>query len=527
MIYKIIFGDFIEKWRLIDTGSHSAAENLALDEAILLARSKNIIPNTVRFLQFKPNAVLVGYHQCVEYEVRIDYCKEHGIDINRRITGGGAIYFDLTQLGWELYALKDHPLIPCNIEEIYKKVSNAFIKGLNNLGVQAAFRPKNDIEVNGRKISGTGGALEGNAFLFQGTLLTDFDVETMISALRIPTEKLKDKEIDSVKERVTCLKWELGQLPEMEKIKTEICNGFIDVFGIELEAGVLTECEKRIFDNCINKFHSDKWIYGIRKPVEHRCDLRSTLKTKGGLLRVSLVLDIKANRILFALITGDFFAYPGRTIFDLEAKLKDTNANFENIKKIVLDFFSEKQPQIPGITPKDFLKVIGNALKKVEYNNYGINLVDANSIHTIIKPYEDIQNCSVLLLPYCAKLYDCEFRQKKECNQCGECTVGDAYELAEKAKLEVITILNYEDLEDTLKTLKSRGINGFIGCCCEEFYVKHQKDFERLGVPGVLIDVDNRTCYDLGKEKEAYIGKFENQTNLKMELIKKVMKHTC
>jgi lipoate-protein ligase A len=512
---------------LLDTGSRSAAENLALNEAILKARGKELIPNTVRFLQFNPNAVLVGYHQCVEHEVRVDYCKEHSIDINRRITGGGAIYFDLTQLGWELYASKDHPLIPRNVEEIYKKVSNAFIKGLEDLGVHAAFRPKNDIEVNGRKISGTGGALEGNAFLFQGTLLTDFDVETMISALRIPTEKLKDKELDSVKERVTCLKWELGQLPELDKIKAAICDGFSKIFDVEMEPGELTQQEKKIYDNCIDKFHSDKWIYGIRKPVEHRCELRSTLKTKGGLLRVSLVVDVKANRILFALITGDFFAYPGRTIFDLEGRLKDTTADFENIKRIVLDFFSERQPEIPGVTPEDFLKVIDNALKKVDYNNFGIDLVDANSVHTIIKPYEELQNCSVLLLPYCAKLFDCEYRQKKDCTQCGECTVGDAYELAENAGLEVITILNYEDLEQTLETLKVRGVEGFIGSCCEEFYVKHQKDFERLGVPGVLIDIDNRTCYDLGKEKDAYIGKFENQTNLKMELLKKVMKQVC
>jgi lipoate-protein ligase A len=463
----------------------------------------------------------------VEHEVRIDYCTKHGIDINRRITGGGAIYFDLPQLGWEVYASKNHPMIPRNVEEIYKKVSNAFIKGLNNLGVQAAFRPKNDIEVSGRKISGTGGALEGNAFLFQGTLLTDFDVETMISALRIPTEKLKDKEMDSVKERVTCLKWELGSVPELAKIKSAICSGFADAFNIELEPGDLTEKEKEFFENSINKFHSDKWVYGIRKPVEHRCELRSTLKTKGGLLRVSLVVDVKANRILFALITGDFFAYPGRTIFDLESRLKDTNADFENIKKIVLDFFSEKQPEIPGVTPEDFLHVIGNALKKVEYNKYGIDLVDANSVHTVIKPYEEVQNCSVLLLPYCAKLFDCEFRQKKDCTQCGECTVGDAYELAEKGDLEVITILNFEDLEETLKDLKARGVEGFVGSCCEEFYVKHQKDFEQLGVPGVLIDIDNSTCYDLGEEKAAYVGKFENQTNLKLDLIKKVMDHAC
>jgi lipoate-protein ligase A len=132
-----LVGDLIDNWRLLDTGVHTATENMALDEAILYARSKNQIPNTIRFLQFDPNAVLVGYHQSVEQEVRIEYCTSRGIDINRRITGGGAIYFDKPQLGWELFASKDHPLIPNRVDEIYKKISNGFIRGLKKLGLTA------------------------------------------------------------------------------------------------------------------------------------------------------------------------------------------------------------------------------------------------------------------------------------------------------------------------------------------------------------------------------------------------------
>ncbi|RLJ01267.1 MAG: lipoate--protein ligase family protein, partial [Candidatus Aenigmatarchaeota archaeon] len=66
---------------------------MALDEAILEARSRGLIPNTLRFLQFSPHCVLVGYHQTVSQEVRVDYCRAQGIEINRRITGGGALYW--------------------------------------------------------------------------------------------------------------------------------------------------------------------------------------------------------------------------------------------------------------------------------------------------------------------------------------------------------------------------------------------------------------------------------------------------
>lgn len=75
-------------WRLLDTGSISAARNMALDQVILNARSSNQVPNTVRFLQFSPHCVLVGYHQSVELEIEEHYCREQGIEINRRITGG-------------------------------------------------------------------------------------------------------------------------------------------------------------------------------------------------------------------------------------------------------------------------------------------------------------------------------------------------------------------------------------------------------------------------------------------------------
>jgi lipoate-protein ligase A len=107
-------------------------------------------------------------------------------------------------------------------ESLYELLCQGAIRGLEKLGVRAAFRPKNDIEVNGRKISGTGGTSMDGAFLFQGTLLVDFDVDTMLRALRIPTEKLKDKEIASVRERVTCLAWELGAPPPLPQIKAAL-----------------------------------------------------------------------------------------------------------------------------------------------------------------------------------------------------------------------------------------------------------------------------------------------------------------
>jgi lipoate-protein ligase A len=520
-------GDFIEKWRLLDTDVHNAAENMVLDETLLKAKSEGVGPNTLRFLQFSPNSVLVGYHQSVEQEIRLEFCKDRGIDINRRITGGGALYFDEPQLGWEIIADKNHPKIPKRVEELYEKLCEGTILGLKKLGVEAAFRPKNDIEVRGRKISGTGGALEGNAFLFQGTLLTDFDVDTMLKALRIPIEKLKDKEIESVKERVTCLAWELDSVPELEVMKNALKEGFMEVFDVEFEEGELTDYENKYFKDRLPYYQSHEWIFGQRRALKNRQELRAVHKTEGGLIRSSVVANPKTKRIHSVLITGDFFAYPKRTVLDLEARLKDTPSENSILESTIKDFFLEKDPQIPGVKPEDFVTVIQKALEKLNYSDFGIPLEEANRIFTVNSSFKDMPKCSVLLLPYCAKKIDCEYRKKKECIICDECNVGDSYEFAEANGIEVVTILDFEDLLKTLTKYKQDGVQAFVGSCCEAFYVKHLEDFERIGLPGVLVDIDNKTCYELGFEEEALVGDFEKRTELRTDLIEKVMKKVC
>lgn len=513
----------METWRLLDTGPRPAAENMALDEVVLVARNRNIVPNTLRFLQFSPPSVLVGYHQAVEQEVRIPFCREHGIEINRRLTGGGGLFCDPTQLGWEIIAAWDEPRFPRDAEKLYEKMCRGAILGLERLGVRAAFRPKNDIEVRGRKISGTGGTGLEHAFLFQGTLLVDFDVDTMLRTLRIPTEKLKDKEIASVRERVTCLRRELEHVPPLDQIKEALAAGFAEVLNVNFEPGPLTPFEEDLLRQRLPYFHSDEWVYGVRRPLADRAELRALYKSPGGLIRVSLIVDTLRRRIREVFITGDFFVFPSRAVLDLEARLKGSPANTNAIRQVVEAFFAESRVQIPGVTPAEIVRTFQEALEKATYIQHGILPEEVNSIFTVVRPLAEIRRCPVLLLPYCAKLPQCEYRFREGCAQCGACCIGDAFHLAEKYGLTPISIQNYEMLEETLKRLKRQGVEAFVGSCCEPFYAKHRDDFERIGLPGILVDVDNTTCYDLGREQAAYAGRFENQTYLKMDLLEKVL----
>lgn len=128
-----------------------------------------------------------------------------------------------------------------------------------------------------------------------------------------------------------------------------------------------------------------------------------------------------------------------------------------------------------------------------------------------------------LLLPYCAKSPTCKFRYTEGCERCGLCDIGEAYQLAEEYRMKPFTIQNYEMLEQVLQSLKEQGCSAFIGTCCQTFLIKHRHDFERIGLPGVLIDIDSSTCYHLGKSREAYQGSFKNQTRLKLDLLRKVL----
>ena len=151
-------------WRLYDPGPLTGAENMCLDEVLLEERGLGRGADTLRFLQFKPACVLVGFHQCLGEELRLGYCREQGIDVNRRVTGGGGLLFDEPQLGWELVCSKDFFNAGIPDKALYGRLCAPVVKALRRLGLNAAFRGRNDIEVNGRKICGTGGTDSGPAF---------------------------------------------------------------------------------------------------------------------------------------------------------------------------------------------------------------------------------------------------------------------------------------------------------------------------------------------------------------------------
>ena len=185
------------KIRVLETGYNAAALNMAIDEALI----ENIAEAPVlRIYGWRPAAISVGYFQSIKEEVDLEKCSQLGVDVVRRLTGGGAVLheFELT------YSFITKQYLQ-NIMESCRWICDAIVMSINRLGYDASFVPLNDILVNGKKVSGSAQTRRKGMLLQHGTLLLGVDVDKMFSVLKVPSEKLRDKIIKDVKERVMSL----------------------------------------------------------------------------------------------------------------------------------------------------------------------------------------------------------------------------------------------------------------------------------------------------------------------------------
>jgi len=231
-----------EQWRLLKTGFDTAFANMAIDRAVLVANSGGKVPPTVRFYGWIPPAISIGYFQSLTEEVDLDACKKLNVDYVRRITGGGAVFHD-KELTYSIVISESHPETPKNIMESYGRICGAIIKGLKQLGIESSYAPINDIITNGKKISGSAQTRKLGTVLQHGTVLMDVDVDKMFSLLKVPNEKIKDKLIKDVKERVTSIRHILGKDASFEEVAEAMKVGFEKEFNVKLVEGKLSNEE--------------------------------------------------------------------------------------------------------------------------------------------------------------------------------------------------------------------------------------------------------------------------------------------
>ena len=230
-------------------------------------------------------------------------------------------------------------------------------------GIEARFRPRNDIEVGGRKLCGTGGFFDGDTLIYQGTVLVDADPARVIGCLNVPEAKLKKRELDSAEQRVVTLKALLGEAPSVEAVHRAVLDGLAAKLGIDLQPGEPTAEEEALAAKLHDEeIGTDEFVFEIDDP--RGADVLEASHTgPGGTVSAYLRLEGEggARRIREALITGDFFVTPPRLIYDLEAALRGV---FIGEAGAAVDaFFADRKPDLLTIAPADFRKVIEDCLK--------------------------------------------------------------------------------------------------------------------------------------------------------------------
>jgi lipoate---protein ligase len=244
-------------WRVIDTRVDCGAMQMAIDEAVLISRTKGLSPNTLRFFRWDPVCVSLGYFQSMEKEIDELNLKKFNYDIVRRYSGGGAVLHD-NELTYSV--ILDESEVSLDVLESYDMICQAIILGLKELGVECEFKAINDILCLGKKISGNAQTRRDGVILQHGTILVDVDVSKMFSVLRVPDEKIKDKMIKHVRERVTCVNDVLGYEVELSKLRDVIISGFEKYFDVEFEFGNLNEFEIELADKLyLEKYSTQSW----------------------------------------------------------------------------------------------------------------------------------------------------------------------------------------------------------------------------------------------------------------------------
>lgn len=181
--------------------------NMAMDEWLLQSGPSEPV---FRLWRNEPS-VIIGYNQVAEQEVNLEYLQQHGIKLARRVTGGGAVYHDLQNLNYSFAG----PLGTVSPE--------LFAQALRSLGLPAELSGRNDIFLEGRKISGYARSMWHNRELVHGTLMYDVDIETLTAALNVEgSSKLNLKGVGSVRSRVTNVRDYLPQFSSLDELQAAL-----------------------------------------------------------------------------------------------------------------------------------------------------------------------------------------------------------------------------------------------------------------------------------------------------------------
>jgi len=257
----------MNRWRLLKLETFDPYMNMAIDEAILTARTATQVQNTIRFYRWNPSAVSIGKFQKLENEVWLENCRKHGVCFVRRITGGGAVYHDAKdEITYSVIASKED-LEAHDIAEVYSRICYGLVEALRTLGIQADFNEGNmkvcpNLTVRGKKISGSSQSHKHGVVLQHGTLLLNVDLEKMFTFLRVPWAKTCMEVVNVARQKITSIETEFGKDITIERVNEALIEGFQKALDIELVKDNLSISELELgYRLAKEKYASEEWNF--------------------------------------------------------------------------------------------------------------------------------------------------------------------------------------------------------------------------------------------------------------------------
>ncbi len=245
-------------WQLVHHGPQAPQLHMALDEVLLERVAEGSRPPTLRIWEWEAGAVVLGRFQSVRNEVDADAARAQDLEITRRITGGGAMFVvPGNVITYSMYA-PEALVAGMSFADSYAFLDDWVVESLRGLGVNAVYRPLNDLSSDQGKIGGAAQTRRRGVVLHHVTMAYDHNTAAMLEVLRIGKEKLSDKGTASADKRVTPLR------QQTQLSREHITGAFIQTFrtrhGLEdggLEPSEVAEAEQR----AIEKFGTQEWIH--------------------------------------------------------------------------------------------------------------------------------------------------------------------------------------------------------------------------------------------------------------------------
>ncbi|MFX1253801.1 MAG: biotin/lipoate A/B protein ligase family protein [Promethearchaeota archaeon] len=358
------------KWRLLRLGSLPPIDSQIIYHAIAQAMAENSdIPNTLVICWPEKPLVCCGYHQVIEEEIDLKYCRQNNIPVVQRILGGGAVYLDDGQVFYQFMTHTGTNRIPLQVAPYYEFLLEPVVQTYREIGVKVNYAPVNDIITSAQqKISGNGAGAIGNVQILTGNIIFDFNFEEMARILKVPNEKFRDKFQKTLEERLSTLKRELSSLPNREHVIDILCKNIKNYLNIEFIDLPLTIHEKQLMKELRVLYQSSEWLN--RDEWDKIAQKRGTkvagnihikqsiYKAPGGLIRLIAEVDYEQKLIRTISISGDFTILPRDSPQKLEQKLNMTPMNKEEVSSRIHAFYDEYSPDSPGVTPEDWIQAI-------------------------------------------------------------------------------------------------------------------------------------------------------------------------